>query len=80
MTNGDKIRNMTDEELAFVIMCPYDTIGEEDEIMPCMKQNFKASPTNCCKCVEAWLKKEAPEPKPEPAWKQALLRTFLGRN
>lgn len=37
MTNGDKIRAMTDEELTKIIMCPYDTAGAEFEIMPCVK-------------------------------------------
>lgn len=35
VTNGDKIRAMTDEELAEVIMCPYDTAREPLDIMPC---------------------------------------------
>ena len=34
MTNADKIRAMTDEELAEYIPCPYDTAGAE--IMPCI--------------------------------------------
>lgn len=28
MTNGDRIRQMTDEELAEIIMCPYDDPAE----------------------------------------------------
>lgn len=36
-TNGDRIRSMTDEELAWILMCPYDTAGEPEEIMPCVR-------------------------------------------
>ena len=62
MTNGDKIRNMTDEELAFILMCPYDTAGDPIDIMPCVTaertQEF-VSPKECMECMAAWLKKEA---------------------
>lgn len=34
MRNADKIRAMTDEELAEYIPCPYDTAGVE--LMPCI--------------------------------------------
>lgn len=61
MTNGDKIRNMTDEELAVVLMCPYDTAGAELDIMPCVKdgnvQEF-ASPKDCRACSIKWLQRE----------------------
>lgn len=49
MKNADKVRNMTDEELAFVLMCPY----EVEEGM-C---NQKHHP-NCYHCVLEWLGKE----------------------
>lgn len=59
-TNGDKIRAMTDEELGMVIMCPYDTAGPAEEIMPCIKEVDGDAPTqkNCYECSRAWLKKE----------------------
>lgn len=65
MTNADKIRNMTDEELAIMIMCLYDTAGDENEIMPCIKDGMDPEfmpPGSCYKCISKWLKKEV---KPE---------------
>ena len=55
MTNADRIRNMTDEELAVSIMCPaeYD-LGFNKE--------FKCSGNmnrNCRKCTLEWLQSEA---------------------
>lgn len=75
MTNADRVRNMTNEELAGIIMCPYDTAG--DEIMPCIDPD-KSTVKQCCKCVREWLSKDVPEPKPEPIWKKAFMNTFLG--
>ena len=81
MTNGDKIRKMTDEELAHIIMCPYDTVGDDiTPIMPCLVINDITTAETCRKCTMEWLAKEALEPKPAPAWKKAFLNTFLGRN
>lgn len=64
MTNGDRIRAMLDEELAEIIMCPYDTAGEEFDIMPCVKdgnvQEF-VSPEECHKCVVEWLGRDCSE-------------------
>ena len=60
MTNADKIRNMTDEELAMIIMCPYDTAGKE--IMPCILdgEDPEFMPQGrCFECTTKWLKKEA---------------------
>ena len=48
MKNHEKIRNMSIEELADVIMCPYDG----DPIMKC-PDGF-----TCTKCVYEWLQKE----------------------
>ena len=62
MTNGDRIRNMTDEQLTDIILCPYDTAGEPADIMPCIKdgntQEF-VSVDICKKCMTDWLKKES---------------------
>ena len=51
MKNHEKIRNMSIEELADVIMCPYDG----DPIMKC-PDGF-----TCTKCVYEWLQKEEVE-------------------
>ena len=45
-TNGDRIRKMTNDELADIIMCPY---GMEES--SCGKQN-------CFKCCREWLESE----------------------
>ena len=57
-TNGDKMRSMTDEELAVVIMCPYD--GESLKSMPCTSQELMAA-EKCIACSKAWLSREAKE-------------------
>lgn len=46
-TNGDMVRRMTDEELAAVIMCPYD--GAPEHLYLCTE------PGGCIKCVLHWL-------------------------
>lgn len=48
VTNGDRVRHMTDEELAEVIMCPY---GSEPDLC-CTKGT-------CLDCCEKWLKEPA---------------------
>ena len=56
--NGDGIRSMSNEDLAFVLMCPYDTAGETKEIMPCVKETGTmelAKPGTCYQCILAWL-------------------------
>lgn len=62
MTNGDRIRAMTDEELTDIIMCPYDTAGEPADIMPCVTEHGTqelVSPKFCNRCMVAWLGKDA---------------------
>lgn len=49
-TNADKIREMSDSELAEIIMCPYDT---EPDL--CNKSN------GCLECCLEWLKQPAEE-------------------
>lgn len=59
-TNGDRIRSMTDEELAWVLMCLYDTAGEPEEIMPCVRDGAGPDftpPSHCLQCTMEWLKK-----------------------
>lgn len=50
MTNADRIRAMSDEELAEVIMCPY---GSEPDLC-CTKGT-------CLECCEKWLQQPAEE-------------------
>ena len=50
MTNGERIRGMSDEELAEIIMCPYDT-----DPSVC---NYKGV---CLDCCLEWLKQPAEE-------------------
>lgn len=61
-TNGDRIRSMTDGELAWILMCPYDTAGEPEEIMPRVRDENVQSPITakeCNKCMMEWLKKRS---------------------
>lgn len=61
VTNADRIRNMSNEELALAIMCPYDTAGDSKEIMPCIKEhgnNELVPPKYCYTCVMNWLKEK----------------------
>ena len=49
MTNADRIRSMSDEELQTIIMCPYDTAGKPMEIMPCVKDGeMEIAPPEYC--------------------------------
>lgn len=45
-TNADRIRAMSDEELAVTLMCPNE-MGMAD--IPCDQKN-------CCKCLLDWLR------------------------
>lgn len=61
MTNGDRIRSMSNEELAEVILCPYDTAGEPLDTMPCVRdgdvQEFM-EPEKCHACIVHYLERE----------------------
>ena len=58
-TNADKIRNMPLDDLAMMIVCPYDTVGEPEEIMPCVQAGEDPEFTKkCFECCKAWLQKE----------------------
>ena len=46
VTNADKIRAMTDEELAYWIMCPYDS-------------PYCTGTDQCIECTLEWLKQPA---------------------
>lgn len=52
MSNEDRIRNMTDEELAETVMCPCNIIGSNETCF------YKR---DCKECVLAWLQKESEE-------------------
>lgn len=52
MTNADRIRCMTDEELAMAIMCPAEFTGS-DKVC-----DFSH---DCKDCTLAWLQKESEE-------------------
>ena len=54
MTNGDKIRKMTDEEMAEIIMCPYDDPKE-------LLKNCGIFKKKCQKCTATWLRAEHQE-------------------
>ena len=62
MTNADKIRKMTDEELALMIMPSNFRPYYVSDNMPCPRHIIgrrKNCQENCTDCVLAWLKKEA---------------------
>lgn len=46
-TNADRIRAMSDEELAYWVMCPHDELCD------------RALDGDCMKCVLQWLKQPA---------------------
>ena len=54
ITNADRIRAMTDEELAVVIMCPIELDGRND---PC----DKGLAYSCLECCLQWLQEPAKE-------------------
>lgn len=51
-TNADRIRSMTDEELALAVMCPADITGGDTK---CDQYH------NCRKCTLDWLQRESEE-------------------
>ncbi len=61
MSNADRIRAMSDEELTKIIMCPYDTAGASIDIMPCVTElgtQELVSPEFCNQCMIKWLQRE----------------------
>lgn len=50
MTNYERIKQMSIDEMAYSIMCPYDT-----DYIDCEDSGF---PTDCIKCTKDWLLKE----------------------
>ena len=58
MTNGDVIRNMSDVQIADIVMtgvCPYSWTANK----PCLKKTIL-----CTACRLDWLRKEAPDKEP----------------
>lgn len=54
-TNADRIRSMTDEELAEFIMCPAEYDSGFNKECKCNGEMNR----NCCKCTLNWLQSEA---------------------
>lgn len=50
MTNGDKIRKMSDDELAEIIMCPHE-----------IERGMCNDEMSCPECCNEWLAEEAEE-------------------
>lgn len=50
MTNAEKIRQMSDEELAHAIMCPNEFMSADIKCLVDVK---------CCECTLDWLREEA---------------------
>lgn len=55
MTNGDRIRKMTNEELTTVLQCPYEDVSDT-----CIFPYAQERP-NCTDCIVLWLESEAEE-------------------
>lgn len=55
MTNAEKIRNMTDEDLAMMLMCPAEYDESFNKQCGCNGSMDK----NCLKCTIAWLQQES---------------------
>lgn len=51
MTNGDRIRQMTDKELARIIMCPCNFTDAGIDCIPDRKED-------CIPCCVKWLQEE----------------------
>ena len=58
MTNADKIRAMTDEELAQILHC-------QRTQSPYVVGNDSCETTNCIDCTLAWLKQEVSDGSPK---------------
>lgn len=58
--NGDKIRNMSNEDLAFCLMCPYDSQELPECSLECIITHSinSAASKECYSCVLNWLNKK----------------------
>lgn len=57
MTNGERIRQMPDKDLAIVIMCPAVYDVEFRKSCGCIGEMDK----DCCQCALEWLQQKARE-------------------
>lgn len=53
MTNGDRIRTFSNEQLALMLMCPNEACLDDIEC----REN-ESDKNTCVKCVYAWLNTE----------------------
>lgn len=61
MTNGDRIRTFSNEQLALSLMCPVDNcLTLESEPITIKKDNgeCKNAPQECAKCIYDWLNQQ----------------------
>ena len=54
MTNAEKIRNMTDEELAAILMCPAEFVLNYNINYECKGEEE----SDCLECIKQWLQSE----------------------
>lgn len=57
MTNGEKIRSMSDTELAIVLMCPANYDLDFNKNNECNGEMNR----NCVSCTRKWLQSEVKE-------------------
>lgn len=55
MTNYERIKNMSIEEMAVTLMCPID-MGMMDGT--CADRDLQTNIKNCCSCVFEWLRED----------------------
>ena len=80
MTNADKIRTMTDEELAHALihLDGFDTFCTNyRECVEKIELGEDISESQCEACMLRWLREEYPT-APRPEWQLRMLRTFGG--
>lgn len=57
MTNGDRIRTFSNEQLALALMCPVDACLTMDcESIQIKKENGECN--DCVECIYQWLNQE----------------------
>ena len=72
LTNGDRIRSMTDKELAEVILCPEDKSGGL-----CTGKEVSAISISLCRaCCIAWLRAPAQKETVPAEWEQRIMQHF----
>ena len=61
MTNSEWIKNLNDDNLAEILMCPMDSLGVIDIDCIAKKKGREYHPFMCDYCISEWLKKESGE-------------------